>query len=224
LSGIVAGLQTRTNKIGFVGAWGEENSQVTSGLNAFAMGVEKVNPQAKVYVKITHSWFDPMGEAAAARVLIASGCDVIAQHCDTPTPQIEAEKSGVLGIGYNTDMRIDAPNAVLTSVLWNWGAYYTTLVQSVMDGTFTTSPYFGSLKDGIVYLSPLNESIAWEAETLRALLEERQRIESGSLFDVFSRVMETNDGRSIGKAGENLSDDEIRNGIDWYYRNVIELK
>jgi basic membrane protein A len=205
LSGIVAGLRTGTDKIGFVAAWGKENSQVTSGLNAFAMGVEKVNPRAKVYVKVTHSWFDPMGEGVAARALIASGCDVIAQHCDTPAPQIEAEKAGVWGIGYNTDMSIDAPAAVLTSVLWRWSAYYTTLVQSVINGTFTTSPYFGSLKDGVVYLSPLNENINWKPETLRVLEEERRRIESGA-FDVF----------------DGLSDDEIRNGINWYYRTVVE--
>ena len=45
LSGIIAGAKTKTNKIGFVAAWGRENSEVTGGINAFAMGVEKVNPR-----------------------------------------------------------------------------------------------------------------------------------------------------------------------------------
>jgi basic membrane protein A len=223
LSGIVAGAQTKTGKIGFVAAWGKDNSEVTGGLNAFALGVEKANPLANVYVKVTHSWFDPMGEGVAARALIASGCDVIAQHCDTSAPQTEAEKAGVWGIGYNTDMSLDAPGAVITSVIWRWGAYYTSLVQSVMDGTFTTAPWFGSLKDGIVDITPLNERINIKPETPHILEEERRRIESGS-FDVFSGVMETNDGRTIGIAGENLSDDETRNGIDWYYRNVVVIK
>jgi basic membrane protein A len=225
LSGIVAGMKTESHKIGFVAAWGMENSEVTGGLNAFALGVEKVNPQAKIYVKVTNSWFDPMGEAAAARALIAAGCDVIVQHCDTPAPQIEAEKAGVWGIGYNTDMSANAPGAVLTSVLWHWGAYYTALVQSVMDGAFTTAPWFGSLKDGVVELAPLNKSIIkkdWEAQTVRILEDERRRIESGE-FDVFRGIMETNDGRTIGREGENLPDNEIRNGINWYYRTVSGL-
>jgi basic membrane protein A len=221
LSGIIAGAQTKTGKIGFVASWGTDNSEVTGGLNAFAIGVEKANPQATVFVKVTHSWFDPMGETDAARALISMGCDVIAQHCDTPNPQIEAQKAQVLGIGYNTDMSAEAPSAVLASVLWHWGVYYTVLVQSVIDGTFTSSPYYGSLRDGIVALSSLNKNIDWKDGTLTLLENERQRIDSG-VFDVFSGVMETNDGRTIGRMGENLSDDEIRNGINWYYRTVIE--
>jgi len=223
LSGIAAGAQTKTNKIGFVAAWGTENSEVSSGLNAFAMGVEKVNPAAKIFVKVTHSWFDPMGEAAAANALITEGCDVIAQHCDTAIPQTEAERAGVWGIGYNTDMSSEAPAAVLTSVLWHWGAYYTNLIQSVIDGTFTSAPWFGSLKDGIVDIAPLNTHINWDPEMVQMIKTERARIESGS-FNVFSGTMETNDGSIIGNEGKNLSDNDIRNNINWYYRNIVYIK
>jgi basic membrane protein A len=223
LSGIVAGLRTNSNKIGYVAAWGTDSSEVSQGINAFALGVEKVNPQAKIYVRIIYSWFDPMGETAAARALIAAGCDVIAQHCDTPNPQIEAQKAGVFGIGYNTDMSVEAPEAVLTSVLWNWGVYYTALAQSVIDGTFNTAPYLGSLKDGMVDLSPINENISYNPEIFQILEEERMRIESGE-FDIFTGVMETNDRRRIGREGENFSDETIRNGIDWHYRNVMVIK
>ena len=221
LSGIAAGMKTKTNKIGFVAAWGKDNSGITSGINAFALGVEKVNPKAKIYVKITHSWFDPMGEAFASRALIAAGCDVIAQHTDTPTPMKEAEKAGVWGIGYSTDMISDAPNAVMTSVIWRWSVYYTLLVQSVIDGTFTTAPWYGSLKDRIIDITPLNKNISLNAEAERIIDEERQRIEGGE-FDVFNGVMETNNGKIIGKEGGKLTDDEIRNGINWYYRTVVE--
>jgi basic membrane protein A len=222
LSGIIAGKQTKSNKIGKVAAWGTENSEVTGGLNAFALGVEKANPHARVYVSVTHSWYDPMGEAVAARALIAAGCDVIAQHCDTANPQIEAERAGVWGIGYNTDMSVEAPKAILTSVLWYWGAYYTALVKAVMDGTFNPNPWFGALKDGIVDLAPLNENILWEPEAIRLLEGERRRIESGA-FNVFDGIIETNEGRHVGSAGGSLSDDEIRNGINWYYSTVSEL-
>ena len=221
LCGITAGMKTKSNKLGFVAAQGTENSEVTGNINAFALGVEMVNPQARIYVKVTHSWFDPMGEMLASRALIAEGCDVIAQHCNSPTPQIEAEKAGVWGIGYNTDMGADAPAAVITSAIKRWSPCYTFLVQSVIDGTFTTIPWGGSLKDGVVDIVPMNKSIPLKEETVRIVEEERRRIESGA-FDVFSGVMETNNGKTIGMEGKNLSDDEIRNGMNWYYRTIVE--
>jgi len=221
LAGIVAGLKTKTNKIGFVAAQGKENSEVTGGLDAFALGVEKVNPKARIYVKVTHSWFDPMGEAFAGRALIAEGCDVIAQHSDTPAPMIEAEKAKVWGIGYNTDMSADAADAVLTSVIWHWSAYYTFLVKSVIDGSFVTTPWFGSLKDRMVDIVPLNPNIPLSEEASRILEEERQHIESGT-YDVFHGVMKTNDGKTVGTEGKNLADEDIRSGINWYYHTVIE--
>ena len=48
LAGIAAGLKTKTNKIGYVAAMDNTNSEVTGGINAFAMGIESVNPDAKV--------------------------------------------------------------------------------------------------------------------------------------------------------------------------------
>ena len=219
LSGLAAGLKTRTNKIGYVAAMGKGNSEVTGGLNAFALGVEKVNPHARIYVRITHSWFDPVGEKNAAKELIGSGCDVIVQHCDTAKPQIEAEKAGVWSIGYNTDMISEAPKAVITSILWNWGVYYTGMVQSVIDGSFTVDVYFGSIADSMVDLSPLSVNAA--PGTAQIIAEERKRLESGT-FDVFDGVLVTNDGRRIGEAGKRLTDNVIRDGINWYYRTVVE--
>ena len=90
LTGIAAGLKTESNKIGYVGAWGKDNAEVTGGCDAFAMGVYSVNPDATVYIKTTNSWYDPEGEKQAAVALINEGCDVIGQHCDTPNPQLAA--------------------------------------------------------------------------------------------------------------------------------------
>jgi len=220
LSGVVAGLRTETNKIGYVAAMGRESSQVTSGLNAFAMGVERVNKNAVVLVRATHRWYDSAGEMDAARRLIDEGCDVIAQHCDTSNPQTAAAAAGVWGIGYNTDMSLDAPSATITSAVWNWGVYYTHLVRSVIDGTFTTGSYFGGIGDGMVGLSPLSERLT-PPGALEALAEARSEIEDGR-NGIFDGVMATNDGVFVGAEGTTLSDDVIRGGINWYYHNIVE--
>ncbi|MDR3199943.1 MAG: BMP family ABC transporter substrate-binding protein [Spirochaetales bacterium] len=220
LSGIVAGMKTRTNKLGYVAAMGKDSSEVSAGLNAFALGVESVNPAARVHVKVTYSWIDRMGETEAANALIARGCDVITAHVNTPSAQIAAQKAGVWAIGFNTDMRKDAPRAVITSVVLNWGVYYTYLVRSVMNGSFTTRPYFGGIAEAMVSITPLSEELAppGAKEAVEAV---RQRMMSGE-FNVFDGELKTNDGQTVGTEGATLPDSEIIGGIHWYYRNVVE--
>lgn len=230
LSGIVAGMKTETNKIGYVSAMGSENGECTSGIDAFAMGVASVNPEATVEVKVTNSWYDPEGEGQAAQALIDDGCDVIAQHCDTNNPQIAARDAGVWGVGYNSDMTAEVGESVLTSVVWNWGAYYTAAVQNVIDGTWTpgvhVEDYFGSMADGLLNITDLSEEAA--EGTQEAVDVARAAIEDGS-FDVFTGTytdaagntvgcdgaMECNDGTTLEVDGANYA------AITAYYKNVV---
>jgi len=222
LTGIAAGLKTKAGKVGFVAAQDSSNSEVTGWLNAFAMGVESVNPDAKIYVNVTNSWFDPAGERRAAQKLINKGCDVIAQHCDTSEPQLVAERAGVWGIGNNVDMSSEAPKAVLTSAVWNWGTYYTHLLNSIIDGNFTTEPYIGDLADGMVDIAPLSPELT-NLEMEKKIEKAKDSIISGSV-QIFSGEMKTNDSRIIGEPGEVLSESEIASGINWYYHNITVLK
>ena len=218
LSGIAAGLKTESNKLGYVAAMGQDNSEVTGGVNAFAMGAASVNPDVEVHVKVTNSWFDPEGEAQAAEALIGMGCDVIAQHCDTPNPQTTAEKAGVYGVGYNSDMSKDAPKAVITSVMWDWSVYYTKAVNDVINGTWDGTNYFGSMADGLVNIAPLSDVCA--EGTQEAIDEAAAKIESGE-WDVFDGVIETNAGETVGVEGEHMADGDITGAMNWYYKNVI---
>jgi basic membrane protein A and related proteins len=218
LTGIAAGLKTESNLIGYVAAMGQDNSEVTGGLDAFALGVYSVNPDAKVYVKVTNSWFSPEEETNAAKALLGEGCDVIAQHCDTPNPQLEAEKAGAFGIGYNSDMSKDAPKATLTSAVWNWAAYYTWAVENVVNGTWTGENYYGGMKEGLIAISPINESIVAEG-TIEAIESAEKSMLDGS-FNVFDGVIETNDGSTVGEEGKTLDDATITGGINWYFKTV----
>lgn len=218
LAGIAAGLKTESNKLGYVAAMGQENSEVTGGINAFAMGAYSVNPDCEVYVKVTNSWFDPEGETQAAQALVDLGCDVIAQHCDTPNPQTVAEQNGVWGVGYNSDMSKDAPGAVLTSVMWDWSVYYTYAVQSVIDGTWTGENYFGGMAEGLVTIAPLSDLCA-EGTQEAVDAAKAQITEEG--FNVFDGVIETNDGSTVGEEGSTLSDADITGSMNWYFKNVV---
>ena len=221
LSGIIAGMKTETNKIGYVAAMGQENGEVTSGCNAFAMGVASVNPDAEVYVSVTNSWFDPEGEKQAAERLIAEGCDVIGQHCDTPNPQTAAEEHGVWGVGYNSDMTKDAPGATLTSVMWDWSVYYTKAVQNVIDGTWVAGEkvdnYFGDMADGLVTLGEFNSDLVTD-EMIAKVEEVKAQIVSGEwdVFDGKTEIMD-NEGNAHTLEGADYG------SCNWYYENVNVL-
>ena len=217
LSGIVAGMNTKTNMIGYVAAMGSDNSEVTGGIDAFALGIYSVNPDAKVYVKVTNSWFDPQGEEAAARTLLNMNCDVIAQHCDTVYPQTLAQEKGVYSIGYNSDMSKEAPDACLCSVTWNWSAYYTSAVQSVIDGTWDGSNYYGGMNENLVSITSVASFAA--PGTQEKVNEAKQQILAGK-NGVFDGVIETNTGATVGTAGKTLDDSTITGGINWYFKTV----
>lgn len=237
LAGIAAGLKTETNKIGYVSAYGTELAETCSGINAFALGVQSVNPDAVVYVKELSSWFDPTNETAYAEALINMGCDVISQHCDTANPQIAAEKAGVFGCGYNSDMTKDAPKAHLTATIWNWDVYYTAAVQAVIDGKWVEfGNYYKGVKEGLCDVSPLSANCApgtqEKIDAVKALYND------GS-WDVFSGVklsfdennnvvktdaaLKDNTGKEIVPAGGSSVEDSVITGTMNYFVEGVEV-
>lgn len=218
LSGIVAGMNTKSNLIGYVAAQDSSNSEVTGGIDAFAIGVASVNPDAKINVIITNSWYDPEKEEAASRQLLDMGCDVMAQHCDTAYPQTLAQERGVYGIGYNSDMSKETPDSCLTSVIWNWSAYYTSAVKSIIDGSWDGSNYYGGMAEGLVGITNL---ASFTAEGTQEKVDEATAAILSGQNNVFDGVMPTNTGETVGQEGSTLDDATITGGINWYYQNVV---
>ena len=130
---------------------------------------------------------------------------------------IRDRDAGVYGIGYNSDMRKETPDACLCSVIWNWSAYYTSEVQSIIDGTYDGKNYYGGMADGLVDITDLADFCA--DGTQEKVDEARAEILSGKC-NVFDGKIETNTGDTIGKKGKTLDDDTITGGINWYYKNV----
>jgi basic membrane protein A len=215
LSGIVAGMQTKSNKIGYVAAF--PIPEVIRGINAFTLGVKSVNPKATVEVVWTNTWYDPAKEKDAAIALLDKGSDVIAQHQDTAGPQQAAEERGVWSVGYNTDMTAVAENAHLTAPIWNWGPYLVSQVNAVKDGTWTNTPYWGGLKDGVVKLAPLTKNVNSNASEV--VDEYTKKIIDGS-FHVFQGEIKDQKGNVVVEKGETLTDGELL-GMDWFVEGVI---
>lgn len=217
VSGLIAGKMTTSNQIGYVAAF--PIPEVIRGINAFTLGVRKVNPQAVVKVVWTNTWFDPQKERQAAEALLDSGADVIAQHQDTAGPMQAAEARGKYGVGYDADMSKFAPKAVLTSPIWNWGVYYSDVVKQVQAGTWKSGQYWGSWKDGVVDLAPIGSMVP--ADVKANAEAEMATFKSGdqSIFTIFTGPLKDQKGAEKVPAGQAMTAEELLS-MSWFVEGV----
>lgn len=204
LTGMAAGSMTTSNTLGYVAA--HPIPEVIRGINAFTLGVRAVNPEAKVNVVWTNTWYDPGVEKEAAISLLDIGADVIAQHQDTPAPQQAAEERGAYCVGYNVDMSKFAPEAHLTAPVWDWGMIYESIVQDVIDGTWKPREIWWGLKEGAIDIAPLGPMVPEDVKD--KINSARQAIIDGELI-VFSGPLKNQKGELVYQTGEYMSDQEI---------------
>jgi simple sugar transport system substrate-binding protein len=221
VQGVVAGLTTKSNTIGYLGAF--PIPEVIQGINSFARGLRSVNKEASIKVVWVNSWYDPVKESDAAKVLIAEGADVLAQHTDSPAMLQTAEKAGVKGFGQSSDMHEFAPKAQLFSSVNNWGPYYISQVQKVLDGKWSTGDgpdhwagnTWKGISDDFLVLTEFKNmpaSVAEKAETARA------GIAAGTL-NIFEGPMKDNQGNMVLDAGKVLDDGGLW-GMNYYVEGV----
>ena len=222
VQGIVAGKMTKSNKIGYLASF--PIPEVIQGINAFALGMRSVNSDATVSVIWVNSWYDPVKEADAAKVHIAEGADILAQHTDSPAMLQTAEKAGVYGFGQSSDMKAFAPKAQLFSSVNNWGPYYISQIEALMDGSWTTgegpdhwdgNTWLG-LADDYLTLTPFENMPADVAAAARAAAD---KVSGG--YNIFSGPFKDNAGNVILSDGESYHDGNLWNDMNYYVEGVI---
>lgn len=215
LAGIAAGKATKNGKLGYVAAF--PIPEVLRGINAFTLGAQSVRPDATVKVAWTSTWFGPDTEKQAAEALLESGIDVLAQHQDTPATGQAAEAAGAKWSGYNDDMQRFAPNAWLTGPVWDWGPFYTKTAEQVLDGTWKTEQYYGTMADGLVNLAPFGKSV--DAATQALIAEKAKAIKDGS-FKPFTGPITDQSGTVRIPAGQSATLKELLSQ-NWFVKGVI---
>jgi simple sugar transport system substrate-binding protein len=222
VQGVVAGMMTKSNKIGYIASF--PIPEVIQGINAFGLGLRSVNPKAEVSVIWVNSWYDPVKEADAAKVHIAEGADILAQHTDSPAMLQTAEKAGVHGFGQSSDMKAFAPKAQLFSSVNNWGPYYIEKIQQLMDGKWNTGEgpdhwagnvWAGMAQDYLV-LSPFENM---PADVAAAAAKAAADIKSGQ-NKIFTGPIKDNTGKERVPAGKTLNDGELFTTLDYYVDGV----
>ena len=196
VQGIIAGMMTKTNTICYIASF--PIPEVMREINTFYLGAKKKNPDVELKITWVYTWYDPGKEKDAAVAMIQQGCDIVAQHTDSPAPLQAAEEAGVLGFGQASDQMKFAPNAQLTATIDNWGPYYIKKVGQVLDGTWETGDYFGHMNEDAVQMAPFaNMPADVQAEAQRV----KDAISAGELFG-FTGPINKQDGTVFLKDGE----------------------
>ena len=213
VQGIIAGMMTKTNKICYVGAY--PIPEVIREINTYYLGAKKMNPDVEIMVTWVNTWYDPIKEATAATVMMNEGCDMVAQHTDSPAPLQAAEKVGKLGFGQASNQYNFAPNAQLTATIDNWGPYYIRKVKAVMDGNWKTGDYFGHMNEDAVQMAPFTNM---PAEVKAKAQEIKDAISAGEYF-AFTGPLYDNEGNLQLADGE-VADDVHLNQMMYYVEGI----
>ncbi len=219
VQGIIAGMMTKTNKICYVAAY--PIPEVIREINTFYLGAKSTNPDVDIDVVWVMTWYDPGKEADAAKVLISQGCDIIAQHTDSPAPLQVAEQQNVHGFGQASDQYRFAPKSQLTATIDNWGPYYIAKVGALLDGNWTPmcdgpdGCYFGHMNDGSVEMAPFTnmpDEVKAKAQAIK------DAITAGEYFG-FTGPLNKQDGTPWLAAGEIATRQQL-DTMDFYVEGI----
>jgi simple sugar transport system substrate-binding protein len=213
VQGVIAGMMSKAGLVGFIGS--VPIPEVIMGMNAFVQGMRSVNPKGRLKFVMINAWYDPGKEADAAKALLDQGCDMIAQHTDSPAPLQTAHERGVKGFGQASDMIKFAPDTQLTSSVDHWDEYYVSRVKAAMDGSWKSGDVWGGLKSGMLHMAPFTNM----PDDVKAAAEKAVAgIESGEI-QIFKGPINAQDGSAKVKDGEVLDDGAVA-GMDWLAEGV----
>jgi basic membrane protein A len=156
LVGAIAGLVTKTGKVGFVG--GMDIPLIHKFEVGYTEGAKYVRPDAEVLVAYAGSgpeaFHDPVKGKSLALSQFDRGVDVIFQAAGSTGNGVidAATERGLFAIGVDANQNYMAPGHVLTSMLKRVDVAVYEIVNDVAEGTFTGGQHIYGLEiDGVGY-------------------------------------------------------------------------
>jgi simple sugar transport system substrate-binding protein len=204
LSGIAAGRVSKSGVAGYVASF--PIPEVIQGINAFALGMRSVNPNATVKLIWLDTWFDPAREREAAITLMNQKADVLAFHTASDAVMVAAQEKGKMAIAYHSDMRHVAPQAQLLAVTHVWGDYYSRRALDVIRGDWQSTQTWGGVREGMVKVEAFGPRLPKrvQAEVLRL----QRAMARGSLQPFTGPIFDNQDGVVLAQ-GQVMSDEQI---------------
>ena len=207
ITGAIAGAMCQNDRIGYIGnypIYGEAAS-----INAFALGAQLTNPNAKIELKWSCVPGNPTKELLADNVRVIS-------NRNTPMANHLVNEYGTYMAAENGDM------IPLGSPTWVWGQFYENMVRSIMNGSWESEKegqimnLWWGMNSGVidVALSPdLPEGLRILTQTLK------KGIMDGTL-DPFKRKILDQQG-NVRNEGEKVFTPSELMHMDWLCENVV---
>lgn len=221
LVGMIAGARAAADgstTIGYIAPF--PIPEVIRHINATAFGMRQTCPDCTLDIRWIFTWFDPTIERQAAESLIESGAGVVITGADTTGPVQAADEAGIYGIGYDSRNSCDvAPDSCLTTPYWEWGPFYTLMVEEMIAGTFVPSDLYFDVDSGALgllgFMDGQTPSPSVPEEVIPQVRELLDQMLAGEFdrFDVFTGPINNNKGEEIVPAGETLTQSDLE-GID----------
>ena len=206
LTGFLAAKMSDGDLLGYVANYPE--ASIVRNTNAFAAGVKYANPEGKVQVVWTNSWYDPGVEKESANSLLAAGVTCMGLNASSPAVPQACEEAGAYSVGFHIDMKQYAPESVLTSYVANWAPIYVDMIQQfAMTGGNETKSYFWGLDRICSTFAPINEDIV-PAELIAEVEALKEKVYSGEV-KVFQGELYDNEGNLVLNEGEEFSDEKL---------------
>jgi basic membrane protein A and related proteins len=185
LVGVVAGLTTKTNKIGFVG--GADIPVIKRFEAGFVEGVKAVNPDAEVLINYTGKFDAPEEGKAAAATIYNNGADIIFHAAGSTGDGVfgeakERSKDGskVWVIGVDRDQSLTFGDEItLTSMMKRVDEAVLRVSKDLAEDNFKSGIVNLGLKENAVGLPEENPNVA--ADVLEKVKEYKDKIINGDI-------------------------------------------
>ncbi|TCI73186.1 BMP family ABC transporter substrate-binding protein [Exiguobacterium sp. SH0S7] len=179
LAGAVAGLETESDKIGFIG--GVDNELIQKFGTGFELGAKSVNEDVEMIVDYANDFASPEIGRKLAEKQIAAGADVLYAAAGlTGVGVLEtAERNGIKAIGVDSDQSMIAPDAVITSMLKQVDLAIVKIADSLQTEAINDHIKLG-IEEGGIGLAALRR-VQWTDEETEQFEAVQKRLLEGTL-------------------------------------------
>jgi basic membrane protein A len=186
LVGVLAGMASKSGKVGFVG--GMDIPLIRKFACGYAQGVKAVRPDATIFQNMTGdtgaAWNDPVKGGEITKGQMAQGADVVYAAAGATGLGVlqAAADGGALSIGVDANQNYLHPGKVLTSMLKRVDVAVYDVMKSGKDGTFQPGiKALGLAEDGVGYAMDDNNKPIVTAEMQAAAEKAKADIISGAI-------------------------------------------